>query len=44
MTSRHGNIPELQVREWLNSDFNYDNIGNAMLTLLVVSTFEGWPG
>jgi len=31
-------------REWQNYDFHYDNVGDAMLTLFVVATFEGWPG
>ena len=39
-----GHQQELKPREWMNSEFNYDNVGNGMLTLLVVSTFEGWPG
>jgi len=29
---------------WNSQDFNYDNVVNAMLTLFVVATFEGWPG
>ncbi len=28
--------------EWLNSDFNFDNIVNAVLTLFSISTTEGW--
>ena len=31
-------------REWKRHDFNFDNVGNAMLTLFTVMTFEGWPG
>ncbi|MCI4380806.1 hypothetical protein PGIGA_G00244170 [Pangasianodon gigas] len=34
---------EVRRREWVNSDFNFDNVLNAMLTLYTVSTFEGWP-
>lgn len=34
---------EVHRREWVNSDFNFDNVLNAMLTLYTVSTFEGWP-
>uniref|UniRef100_A0A3Q0T4L5 Voltage-dependent L-type calcium channel subunit alpha n=1 Tax=Amphilophus citrinellus TaxID=61819 RepID=A0A3Q0T4L5_AMPCI len=30
-------------REWLNSDFNFDNVLNGILALFTVSTFEGWP-
>ncbi|KAI1893156.1 hypothetical protein AGOR_G00141010 [Albula goreensis] len=33
----------LQSREWVNSDFNFDNVLNGMLALFTVSTFEGWP-
>jgi len=36
--------PVLEERVWERSDFNYDNVLKAMLTLFVVSTFEGWPG
>ena len=34
---------EVVQREWLPDLFNYDDVGNAMLTLFTVSTFEGWP-
>ena len=37
------NDKELAPREWINSDFNFDNILNGMLALFTVSTFEGWP-
>ncbi|XP_057678899.1 dihydropyridine-sensitive L-type skeletal muscle calcium channel subunit alpha-1-like [Corythoichthys intestinalis] len=30
-------------REWLNNDFNFDNVLYGMLALFTVSTFEGWP-
>uniref|UniRef100_A0A667X197 Voltage-dependent L-type calcium channel subunit alpha n=1 Tax=Myripristis murdjan TaxID=586833 RepID=A0A667X197_9TELE len=33
----------LAKREWLNSDFNFDNVLHGMLALFTVSTFEGWP-
>uniref|UniRef100_A0A672YTZ9 Voltage-dependent L-type calcium channel subunit alpha n=1 Tax=Sphaeramia orbicularis TaxID=375764 RepID=A0A672YTZ9_9TELE len=33
----------LAPREWLNSDFNFDNVLYGMLALFTVSTFEGWP-
>lgn len=29
--------------EWLRYDSNFDNIGQAMMTLFVVSSLEGWP-
>ena len=29
--------------EWLRYDANFDNIGQAMLTLFIVSSLEGWP-
>merc|ERR1719376_1240810 len=31
------------IASWESNDFNYDNVVNAMLTLFVVATFEGWP-
>ena len=37
------NKPVDTDREWINEDFNYDNVANAMLTLFAVATFEGWP-
>ncbi|XP_034552541.1 dihydropyridine-sensitive L-type skeletal muscle calcium channel subunit alpha-1-like [Notolabrus celidotus] len=33
----------LAKREWVNSDFNFDNVLYGMLALFTVSTFEGWP-
>uniref|UniRef100_A0A3P8ZSX9 Voltage-dependent L-type calcium channel subunit alpha n=1 Tax=Esox lucius TaxID=8010 RepID=A0A3P8ZSX9_ESOLU len=30
-------------REWVNGDFNFDNVLNGMMALFTVSTFEGWP-
>uniref|UniRef100_A0A0N4ZYK0 Voltage-dependent calcium channel type A subunit alpha-1 n=1 Tax=Parastrongyloides trichosuri TaxID=131310 RepID=A0A0N4ZYK0_PARTI len=36
--------PIVQPREWKLRPFNYDNTLNAMLTLFVVTTGEGWPG
>ena len=38
------NKPIVEAREWVRSPFHYDNIMQAMLTLFVVATFEGWPG
>ena len=37
------NKPQVLPREWSNSDFNFDDVSQAMLTLFTVSTFEGWP-
>uniref|UniRef100_A0A4W4FYL9 Voltage-dependent L-type calcium channel subunit alpha n=1 Tax=Electrophorus electricus TaxID=8005 RepID=A0A4W4FYL9_ELEEL len=34
---------EVRQRQWVNGDFNFDNVLNAMLTLFTVSTIEGWP-
>lgn len=31
-------------REWKSHKFNFDNVFQAMMTLFVVMTFEGWPG
>jgi len=30
-------------REWRNSEFNFDDVSQAMLSLFTVTTFEGWP-
>lgn len=30
--------------EWLRYDSNFDDIGQAMMTLFVVASKEGWPG
>ncbi|KHJ42280.1 voltage gated calcium channel IQ domain protein [Trichuris suis] len=35
--------PIVKQREWVNNDFNFDNIKNALVSLFVVGTFEGWP-
>jgi len=37
-------LPVALPREWLNQDFNYDNVAISMLTLFTAATFEGWPG
>mmetsp|Transcript_9963 Transcript_9963/g.9871 ORF Transcript_9963/g.9871 Transcript_9963/m.9871 type:complete len:326 (-) Transcript_9963:373-1350(-) len=29
--------------EWLNYDFNYDNVGIALISLFDISTMENWP-
>ncbi|KAK2156437.1 hypothetical protein LSH36_213g02000 [Paralvinella palmiformis] len=36
--------PMVRDREWSNSNFNFDDVSQGMLTLFTVSTFEGWPG
>ena len=36
--------PSIDKRWWRPRDFNYDNVGSAMLTLFAVQTGEGWPG
>ncbi|CAJ0933163.1 unnamed protein product, partial [Mesorhabditis belari] len=36
--------PVSKKRVWSNNDFNFDNVMEAMISLFVVSTFEGWPG
>lgn len=33
-----------KTRKWETHEFNFDNIFEAMTTLFVVMTFEGWPG
>ena len=38
------NYPIVEERKWDRNSFHYDNVAKAMLTLFVVSTFEGWPG
>jgi voltage-dependent calcium channel L type alpha-1D len=38
------NYPIVEERVWDRNAFHYDNVAKAMLTLFVVSTFEGWPG
>ena len=30
-------------RQWLNNEFNFDDVPQAMLALFTVMTFEGWP-
>uniref|UniRef100_A0A8C9TMK1 Voltage-dependent L-type calcium channel subunit alpha n=1 Tax=Scleropages formosus TaxID=113540 RepID=A0A8C9TMK1_SCLFO len=37
------NQPVIRERQWLNSEFNFDNVLMAMMALFTVSTFEGWP-
>ena len=34
---------EMHAGLWIKYDFNYDNAMNAMETLYVVSSLEGWP-
>ena len=37
------NYPIVEERRWELYPFHYNNVPAAMLTLFVVSTFEGWP-
>ncbi|XP_048877532.1 voltage-dependent L-type calcium channel subunit alpha-1D-like isoform X2 [Brienomyrus brachyistius] len=37
------NKPLVRQRQWVNGDFNFDNVLMAMMALFTVSTFEGWP-
>uniref|UniRef100_A0AC35TNP8 EF-hand domain-containing protein n=1 Tax=Rhabditophanes sp. KR3021 TaxID=114890 RepID=A0AC35TNP8_9BILA len=41
--SKQEEEPVVSPREWKLRSFNYDNTLNAMLTLFVVTTGEGWP-
>ncbi|XP_049490282.1 voltage-dependent L-type calcium channel subunit alpha-1S [Panthera uncia] len=34
---------ELRPCQWIHSDFHFDNVLSAMMSLFTVSTFEGWP-
>ena len=34
---------EVYKRKWLNNEFNFDDVPQAMLALFTVMTFEGWP-
>ncbi|XP_031989256.1 voltage-dependent L-type calcium channel subunit alpha-1S isoform X2 [Corvus moneduloides] len=34
---------EVQQRVWVHSDFHFNNVFSAMMSLFTVSTFEGWP-
>lgn len=34
---------EAEAGTWLRYDSNFDNVINAMMTLFIVSSFEGWP-
>uniref|UniRef100_A0A672ITG2 Voltage-dependent L-type calcium channel subunit alpha n=1 Tax=Salarias fasciatus TaxID=181472 RepID=A0A672ITG2_SALFA len=45
LTYQEGALHEMEIRErkWINSELNFDNILNGMLTLFTISTFEGWP-
>uniref|UniRef100_F1KQB4 Voltage-dependent L-type calcium channel subunit alpha n=2 Tax=Ascaris TaxID=6251 RepID=F1KQB4_ASCSU len=35
--------PQRMRRDWTKNDFNFDTVADAMVSLFVVSTFEGWP-
>ncbi|EGR33344.1 hypothetical protein IMG5_055680, partial [Ichthyophthirius multifiliis] len=34
---------QIQGAEWKTHDINFDNIGNSMLSLFILSTIEAWP-
>ena len=34
----------MEPREWVTSHANFDNFGKAVVTLLEISTLEGWSG
>ncbi|NXC37146.1 CAC1S protein, partial [Campylorhamphus procurvoides] len=34
---------EVQERVWVHSNFHFNNVFSAMMSLFTVSTFEGWP-
>lgn len=34
----------VQARQWVNADMNFDHVGYAFISLFVFSTGEGWPG
>lgn len=34
---------ELYGYSWINFDHNFDNVLEAMMTLFIVSSLEGWP-
>mmetsp|Transcript_16699 Transcript_16699/g.22523 ORF Transcript_16699/g.22523 Transcript_16699/m.22523 type:complete len:207 (+) Transcript_16699:851-1471(+) len=36
-------VCEQAGHEWLRYDANFDDIGQAMMTLFIVSSLEGWP-
>lgn len=36
-------LPKMEARSWQLNDFNFNDVGQGMLTLFTVSTFEGWP-
>ncbi|XP_047134676.1 voltage-dependent N-type calcium channel subunit alpha-1B isoform X1 [Hydra vulgaris] len=37
------NEPKNEKRDWMNSDFNFNNVFEALITLFTSSTGEGWP-
>lgn len=36
-------LPRMDQRTWSLNQFNFNDVGQGMLTLFTVSTFEGWP-
>ncbi|XP_077996994.1 muscle calcium channel subunit alpha-1-like [Glandiceps talaboti] len=45
ITYRDGDMdhPDAKERVWSVNDFNFDDVGQAILALFTVATFEGWP-
>ncbi|KAL8222206.1 UNVERIFIED_CONTAM: Voltage-dependent L-type calcium channel subunit alpha-1C [Gekko kuhli] len=45
ITYKDGEVsqPMINIRNWENSKFDFDNVLTAMMALFTVSTFEGWP-
>ncbi len=37
-----GNSTVVVARQWKNSELNFDNFGNAILALMVVTSLDGW--
>jgi len=40
---KNGQTALAYERQWLNNEFNFDDVPQAMLALFTVMTFEGWP-
>eukprot|EP00057_Strongylocentrotus_purpuratus_P015657 XP_011670131.1 PREDICTED: voltage dependent calcium channel L-type isoform X4 [Strongylocentrotus purpuratus] len=42
---KNGDLDQVSVeqRVWSKNEFHFNDVGNAMLALFTVATFEGWP-
>jgi len=40
---KNGRQAVVHRRRWINGEFNFDNVLQAMMALFTVMTFEGWP-